>query len=84
MDRHLFIVARDQVDLCSYLQREFSAEESVEVILDRRQGERRSGRDRRATPRTQAEPDRRSGERRSRGHLDVKLRALGYAMLRVE
>ena len=42
MTRHYFIVARDQASLCEYLTRQFAAEESVEVFLDRR-----SGRDRR-------------------------------------
>ncbi len=83
MDRHLFIVARDQADLCAYLQREFSEEPTVEVILDRRQRQdRRSGRDRRGGRRA-AESDRRTAERRLLAFVDAKLRSLGYAMLRV-
>lgn len=80
MDRHLFIVARDEVGLCTYLQREFSSEEAVEVFLDRR-----SGRDRRTAA---GRPDgvleeRRSADRRTRVFVDAQLRSLGYAMLRV-
>lgn len=82
-DRHLFIVARDQGDLCSYLQREFSTEAAVEVFLDRRQGQRRSGLDRRVAPRSQDAQDRRATDRRSRPFVDTQLRSLGYAMLRV-
>ena len=35
-DRHLFLISRDQPGLLDYLRREFSSEENVEVILDRR------------------------------------------------
>jgi len=37
-DRHLFLISRDQPGLWDYLRREFSSEENVEVILDRRLG----------------------------------------------
>ncbi len=82
-DRHFFIVARDETDLCEYLQREFSMEEGVQVFLDRREGERRCGRERRLAPRRRDTRDRRGSERRSRPFVDSQLRALGYAMLRV-
>jgi hypothetical protein len=77
--RHYFIVARDQTSLCEYLTRQFKAEETVEVFLDRR-----SGRDRR-----QAEPpgetvERRSADRRHQPFVDTQLRSLGYAMFRVQ
>ena len=80
MDRHLFLVARDEVRLCDYLQREFSSEEGVEVLLDRR-----SGRDRRIAPRPLAAlaEERRSAERRIRVFVGAQLRSLGYVMLRV-
>lgn len=84
MNRHLFIIARDQSDLCSYLQREFSGEGNVEVFLDRRQGQdRRSGRDRRAAPRPPSTQDRRSAERRLRRFVETQLRSYGYAMLQL-
>jgi hypothetical protein len=41
MAGHLFIVARDQPDLWAHLAREFSGEEGVEVVLDRRLAQRR-------------------------------------------
>ena len=41
MVRLLFIVARDQLDLWHHLKRDFAQEAEVEVILDRRRGERR-------------------------------------------
>ena len=82
-ERHFFIVARDETDLCEYLQREFSMEEGVQVFLDRRQGERRCGRERRVAPRHADTHDRRGAERRARPFVDSQLRALGYAMLRL-
>ncbi len=84
MDHHVFVVARDQGDLCTYLQREFSTEETVAVILDRRQSlDRRSGRDRRAAPRAEGRHDRRAAHRRGRPFVDSQVRSLGYAMLRI-
>jgi len=84
MDQHLFIVARDSPGLREYLAREFSTEQNVEVILDRRAGhDRRSGDDRRAAPRGPLEPDRRATDRRAPRVVDEQLRSLGYAMLRL-
>ena len=84
-DRHLFLISCDQPGLWDYLRREFSSEENVEVILDRRLGrDRRSGHDRRAVPRLvgSAVSDRRIAEQRTRAPVDAQLRTLGYAMLR--
>jgi hypothetical protein len=84
-DRHLFLISRDQPGLWEYLRREFSGEENVEVVLDRRLGrDRRSGHDRRAIPRLvgSAVSDRRIAEQRTRAPVDAQLRTLGYAMLR--
>jgi hypothetical protein len=84
-DRHLFLISRDQPGLWEYLRREFSGEENVEVVLDRRLGrDRRSGHDRRAIPRLVGSTvsDRRIAEQRTRAPVDAQLRTLGYAMLR--
>ncbi len=54
---HLLIVAEDAPDLCDYLTRQFSGVERVQVLLDRRRGQRR-WRDR------AHEPERRGGDRR--------------------
>ena len=77
--RHYFIVARDQASLCEYLERQFAAEESVEVFLDRR-----SGRDRRVANGQSDVAERRGVERRHQPFVDTQLRSLGYAMFRVE
>jgi hypothetical protein len=75
--RHLFIVDRQQLDLFSYLSREFSAEPEVTVMLDRRQGERR-----RSRPRADAS-ERRRAERRARAEVGGDLSTLGYAFVRI-
>jgi hypothetical protein len=85
-DRHLFIIARDQPRLWDYLRREFSSEENVEVILDRRRKrERRSARNGGARPDLVDETpsDGRIGDRRLRESVDGQLRSIGYVMLRV-
>jgi len=55
--RYLLVVAGNAPDLCEYLRRDFAGDEKVDVVLDRRQGERRQ----RAEPR---QPERRRWERR--------------------
>ena len=85
-ERHLFIIARDQPSLWEYLRREFSSEENVEVILDRR-----LKRDRRSAPNggagehpvEETASDRRTGERRIRDFVHGQLRSIGYVMLRI-
>ncbi|MBI4636788.1 MAG: hypothetical protein HY727_10615 [Candidatus Rokubacteria bacterium] len=76
MEELLFIVARDQSSLYNHLTREFSAEENVHVILDRRQSQRRRQQSAEAA-------ERRCAERRSQAQVDAQLRSLGYAILRV-
>jgi hypothetical protein len=77
--QHLFIVARQQPHLYSYLLREFSEEPDVQVIMDRRFGERRRRGDRRTVPRG----DRRQGDRRGKLEIDAQLAAIGYAFVRL-
>jgi len=77
--RHYFIVARDQTSLCEYLERQFAAEENVEVFLDRR-----TGCDRRVANGQSDAVERRGAERRNQPFVDTQLRSLGYAMFRVE
>jgi hypothetical protein len=74
MNAHLFIVAWNRPDLWDYWKRWFSGVENVEVILDRRRGERRRA--------PQAfEPERRRAERRSRSDIDDELRNGGFAIV---
>jgi hypothetical protein len=76
---HLFIVSRQQLDLYRYLSREFSTETDVQVILDRRYGERRLQGDRRSAPRG----DRRQTDRRGQVEIGSQINTLGYAFVRL-
>jgi hypothetical protein len=75
--QHLFIVARQQPDLFSYLSREFSAESDVTVIVDRRRGERRTA------PQPPTLADRRQSDRRLKAEIIGQLSTLGYAFVRL-
>src|SRR2546426_9294142 len=55
--RYLFIVARNRPDILERVRERLHGDERIEVIVDRRHGERRHA----ALPR---DPDRRSGDRR--------------------
>jgi len=73
--RYLFLVSGDQPDLYEHLRREFSTDEEVEVLRDRRVAGRRR--------RVQAyQPERRRGDRRSQPGVDNELRSLGFVIVR--
>jgi hypothetical protein len=76
---HLFIVSRQHPSLFTYLSREFSDEPGVTVIVDRREGQRRVGRERRAV----ARDDRRRGDRRAQSEIQSQISTLGYAFVRL-
>lgn len=74
--RLLFIVSRQAVSYHGYLQRAFCDVDWAEVIFDRRHGERRQ----------QQSPwmvDRRGRGRRARPDVDARVRAFGWAIVRV-
>jgi len=74
--RLLFIVSRQAASYHSYLQRAFSDVDWAEVMFDRRRGERRQ----------QQSPwivERRSRGRRARPDVDARVRAFGWAIVRV-
>ncbi len=75
MATHIFIVAWDRPDLWDYWRRWFSGVEDVQVILDRRRGERR--RAARAH-----EPERRRTDRRTEPGIEAELRSTGFAIVR--
>ena len=75
--KQIFVVARDREKLFDYAKRAFSGNSSVEVVLDRRRGERR-GADKTGSP------DRRRGDRRLMNEIDNHLRALGWAVVRLD
>lgn len=77
MAAHLFIVSRREADLFTYLSREFAGETGVQVIVDRRVGERR---------RQDGAPavERRRRDRRRPSHITRQLSSLGYAFVRLD
>jgi class 3 adenylate cyclase/tetratricopeptide (TPR) repeat protein len=70
----IFIVARYNPQLYDYLQREFSHEERIRIIMDRRVGERRQ----QAVP---ASGERRQTDRRRHEDVDANLRERGFVIL---
>lgn len=74
MAQYLFVVAQNKPDLCDYLRGWFSGIATVQVMLDRRQGERRQ----RAETN---EPRRRRGDRRSQKEIDTEIRQTGFAIV---
>ena len=70
----LFVVSRKEPERYQYLQRAFAQEVAVEVVFDRREGERRQ---KPGAPQT----ERRRRERRQREVIHELMR-LGYALVR--
>jgi hypothetical protein len=87
MPREIFIVARDRPDLYRYLSQTFADAENVQVIWDRRSGERRAT----SNPQATSNPhivsgrpfERRHGDLRRRASVDHELRSVGYAFISI-
>lgn len=77
MPREIFIVARDRADLYRYLSQTFADADNVQVIWDRRTGERRAD-----TARVRV-PERRVGDRRRRAGVEHELRTVGYVFITI-
>src|SRR5262245_23839169 len=77
MARHLFLVSRHEARLYEYLLERFRDDGNVEVILDRRRGERR----RRADGKPQ--PERRRSDRRGRREVDLELQVRSHVILTI-
>ena len=75
--KQIVVVARDRQKLFEYAKRAFSGNPTVEVVLDRRRSERR-------TSERTGSPDRRRGDRRLMNEIDNHLRALGWAVVRLD
>jgi hypothetical protein len=74
MARHIFLVSRHESRLYDYLLERFRDDGNVEVILDRRRGERRRRREGQV-------PDRRRSDRRSRREVDLELKVRSHVIL---
>jgi hypothetical protein len=72
MSREIFVVARDRPDLYRYLSQTFAEADNVQVILDRRTGERPADGDGGA-----------HSERRARPNVEHDLRSIGYAFITI-
>lgn len=75
--KQLLVVARDRQKLYEYARRAFAGNPSVEVVLDRRRGERRKA-DRPGAS------DRRRGDRRLMLEVEDHLRTTGWAIVRLD
>src|SRR5215471_18456467 len=72
--KHLLIVARHRRELYEEIKRAFAGHESVQVVLDRREGERRQAKG-------SAAVDRRRRNRRTRSGIDEQLRTIGWSLV---
>ena len=77
MARHLFLVSRHEARLYEYLLERFRDDGNVEVILDRRRGERRRRSD------AEPQPERRRSDRRTRREIDLELRVRSHVILTI-
>jgi hypothetical protein len=77
--RHVLIISRHHPALYAYVRQRFSAEDSVEVVLDRRRG-----RDRRAPGSAPFPVERRSADRRTRPDIDAALRMESMQFLTIQ
>ena len=76
--KQIVVVERDRQKLYEYVKRAFSGNASVDVVLDRRRSDRRGSGDRSRAP------ERRRGDRRLMNEIDNHLRALGWAVVRLD
>lgn len=75
MDQYLCVVARDQPDLYYYVARNLSGDKAVEMLFDRRGGDRRG--------RLHVhQPERRRTDRRDQPGIEGDLRSIGFAIVR--
>lgn len=77
MGRNVFIVSRQHRDLYTYLRERFASDPAVEVILDRRFGQRRQ---RKAS----VDAERRQADRRHRPEVELELQTRSHAIITIE
>jgi hypothetical protein len=74
--RLVFVISRDRMDLYDKLREALIREPDVDIILDRRAGERR-------VAQSAAEQERRGRQRRQRIALDAEVQACGWAVVKL-
>ena len=85
--KQIVVVERDRQKLYEYVKRAFSGNSSIDVVLDRRRSDRRGSGDRserRGSGDRSRAPERRRGDRRLMNEIDNHLRALGWAVVRLD
>ena len=85
-NRFLLIVSRGNEALASYLAQHFKGDSTVQVMVDRRHGERRHSRPRSPIPvapatAQAAPPERRRNDRRGHPEIDNELRLTSFAIV---
>ena len=85
-NRFLLIVSRGNEALASYLEQHFKGYSTVQVLVDRRHGDRRQSRPRSPTPvapatAKAAPPERRRNDRRGHPEIDNELRLISFAIV---
>jgi|SRR5689334_13903514 len=78
--RLLFIVGSKRPDFYESLRRTFRGDDTVQIVLDRRRGERRRAR---RPGRRGVGPEQRSADRRAQLEIQRQLRSRGYAVVGV-
>jgi len=78
--RLLFIVGSKRPDFYESLRRTFRGDDTVQIVLDRRRGERRRAR---RPVRRGADPEQRGADRRAQLEIQRQLRSRGYAVVGV-
>ena len=79
-NRFLLIVSRGNEALATYLEQHFKGDGTVQVMIDRRQSERRQ-RPRRPLATPDSSPERRRNDRRSHPEVDNELRLTSFAIV---
>lgn len=81
MPRYLLIVSRRESRLLNYLRESLALDTEVEIVVDRRQRQRRTAQADRSSRTT---GERRQADRRRRPDIDERVATLGAALVRLE
>ena len=80
-NRFLLIVSRGNEALANYLEQHFKGDSTVQVMVDRRQDERRQTRRPPQPSPADASPERRRNDRRGHPEVDNELRLTSFAIV---
>ena len=80
-NRFLLIVSRDNEALATYLEQHFKGDSTVQVMIDRRSGERRQRPHWPPASPPDSSPERRRNDRRSHPEIDNELRLTSFAIV---